>query len=135
MPEAEAPKMETLFAGTEKMTAMFGDLAGTTKANLEAFMASAQVATKGSSDAAALVAASTKAAFERTFELTKAATTAGSVQALVELQAEYAKTSVETALKDMNELTSIMTTTAKDAIKPLSDRASAAMATLQGAAA
>jgi phasin family protein len=119
---------EQLFAGNEKMFAAFGDLAGQGKANMEALMASAQVSAKGASDMVALMSGAAKASFDRSFELAKNLSTVTSVQQAVELQADFAKTGVESALKNVGELTGIMTGTAKDALRPITDRVGAVMA-------
>lgn len=129
------PGFEQMFAGSEKLLSMFGDLAGQGKANLEALTASAQVAAKGNADALALMAGSARASFERGFDLARSLAGATSVQQLVELQADFARTGVETALKDVGDLTGIVTTTTKETLRPITDRVSAVMAGTAAAAA
>jgi phasin family protein len=119
---------EQLFASNEKMFAAYGDLAGHGKANMEAMMAAAQVSAKGASDAVALLSGAAKSSFDRSFELAKNLSSVTSVQQAVELQADFAKTGVETALKNVGELTGIMTGTAKDALRPITERISTVMA-------
>lgn len=109
------------------------DMAAHGRANLEAVTTSAQVTLKGTSDVLALMAGSTRAGIERTLELTKALAGAGSLQAAVELQAEFARTGMEAFMKDAGELATLASTTAKDSVKPLTERAAAVMAAMQGA--
>jgi phasin family protein len=120
--------------GYAKLTALVGDSATHQKANFDAFVEAATTSSKGVESIATIMAASMKAGFERTSGVAKSLMTVKSLQEAVELQADYAKASVAAYIEDLNAMTDVMTETAKTAVKPLSERASAMVSAVQAAA-
>jgi len=74
-----------------------------------------------------------KSAVERQIEAAKALTGARSVQEAVELQTAFAKSAMETYMAELNRATETVSTTVKDSLRPLNERATAVMETLQAA--
>jgi hypothetical protein len=129
-------KTETnpLNEGVEKFTAFVAEASKSNQANLEALTTSAQILAKGTQEAATAGAAYSKAAFEAATEATKALTGAKSFQEVVEIQADYAKSSIATWMSEVNKISELMSATYKDAAKPVSESMTAFSAKLQQAA-
>jgi len=117
----------------EKSLASLNDLNAHSKKNLEAMVASTTAATKGAEALGAQAMAFSKSAVERQIEAAKALTGARSVQEAVELQTAFAKSAMETYMAELNRATETVSTTVKDSLRPLNERATAVMETLQAA--
>lgn len=109
----------------EKATAALSEAAAFGKENYEAWLASATAAQKGLETVSARAMAFTKSAFERHMEMTKSLMTSKSVQEFVEKQSQYAQSSFQEYISELNSMSDLVTGVAKDAIKPLSERATA----------
>jgi len=117
----------------EKSLANLNELNAHSKKNLEAMVASATAATKGAESLGAQAMAFSKAAMERQVEAAKALTSARSVQEAVELQTAFAKSALETYMAELNRATETVSSTVKDSLRPLNERATAMMETFQAA--
>jgi phasin family protein len=95
------------------------------KENVEALVASATVAAKGFETLSSRAVAYTKSALENHVAATKSIMTSKSVQEAMEKQAEYARSAFDTYLSEMNSVAELWAGVAKDAVKPLNERASA----------
>ena len=120
--------------GVEKFTAFVADASKNSQANLEAMTTSAQILAKGTQEAATAGAAYAKSAFEAATEATKALTSAKSLQEVVEIQADYTKSSIANWMSEVNKVTELLSATYKDAAKPVSESMTAFTAKLQQAA-
>ena len=119
--------------GFEKAAAAFGEFNAFSKDNVDAFVASASTAGKSAEKINAEVAAYAKQTLETGVETAKKAATVKSMQELVELQSDYAKSSFETYVGEMTKLTDMCASSVKDAFKPLNKRVSAAVELMQTA--
>ena len=119
-------------AADKSLTAL-NELNAHSKKNLETMIASVTAATKGAEALGAQAMAFSKSAVERQIEAAKALTGARSVQEAVELQTAFAKSAMETYMAELNRATETVSTTVKDSLRPLNERATAVMETLQAA--
>lgn len=115
----------------EKAAAVFGDFNAFSKDNVEALVASASTAGKGAEKINARVASFAKQAIEESVEVAKKAATAKSVQELIELQSDWAKSSLDSYMGEVNKLADLYATSLKDAMKPLNERVTAAVELFQ----
>ncbi len=106
------------------MTAM-AEMNAHSKKNLEAFVASATAAAKGAETVGMRAMAFSKKSMESQVAAAKALTSAKSIQEAVELQTGFAKAAMETYIAEMTELSSIASTSVKDAMAPISERVTA----------
>jgi phasin family protein len=117
--------------GVEKSLAGLNEMNAQSKRNLEAVVASATAAAKGAEVLGTQTMAYSKSAMERHVEATKALTSARSFQEAVELQSAYAKSAMETYLAEMTRATETLSATMKDTLRPLNERATSVMETMQ----
>ncbi len=117
--------------GIEKSLAGLNEMNANSKRTLEAVVASATAAAKGAEVLGTQTMAFSKSALERHVEATKALTGARSFQEAVELQSAYAKSAMETYMAEVTRATETVTATMKDTLRPLNERASALMETIQ----
>ena len=117
--------------GMEKSLAAMNDMNAQSKRNLEAVVESVTAATKGAEVLSNEAMAYTKKTVESQVEQAKALSGARSVQEVVELQTSYAKTAMETYIAQMNKATEILTAAVKESFRPLNERATAMVETLQ----
>ncbi len=103
------------------------------KRNLEAVVASVSAATKGAETLGAQVMAFSKKSFEDNVAQTKALAGARSVQDIVELQTAFAKTAMEGLFGELNRASEVVSSTVKDSLRPLNERATAMVEQLQAA--
>jgi phasin family protein len=119
--------------GVEKSLAGLNDLNAQSKQNLEAFVASATATAKGAESLNAQAMAYGKTAVEKHVEAVKAISSARSIQEVIELQSTYAKSAIETYITELNRASETFSATVKTAFRPLNERATAAVETLQAA--
>lgn len=123
---------ETLQSNIGRSMAAVTEMGSFGKENMEAFVSSATVAQKGFEALTARYVAFTKSALENHMAATRAIMTSKSVQEMVERQSDYAKSSYETYLAEMNALSSMVSGLTQDAMKPLNERMTAMTAMMQG---
>jgi phasin family protein len=119
--------------GVEKSLAGLNDLNAQSKQNLEALVASATATAKGAESLGAQALAYSKSAMENHVEAAKALSSARSVQEAIELQTAYAKSAIETYMAEMNKASETFSATVKGAFRPLNERATAVIETMQAA--
>lgn len=119
--------------GMEKSLTALNELNAQSKRNLEAVVESVTAATKGAETLSAEAMAFTKKAVEGQVEQAKALSGARSVQEVVELQTTYAKSAMEAYIAQMNKAAEIMSGVVKESFRPLNERATALMETMQSA--
>jgi len=117
----------------EKSLASINEANALSKRNLEAVAASVTAAAKGAESLGAQAIAYSKKAFEDQVAQAKALSAAKSVQEVVELQASFAKTVMEAYIAELNLASETVSSTVKDSLRPLNERASAFVEQLQAA--
>jgi phasin family protein len=117
----------------EKSLAGLNEMSAHSKQNLEALVASATATAKGAESLGAQALAYSKTAVENHVEVAKALSAARSVQEVIELQTAYAKTAMETYIAEMNKASEIFSAAVKGAFRPLNERATAVVETMQAA--
>ena len=131
MERASAMGDQAFKDGMEKSMVALNELNAQSKRSLEAVVESVTAATKGVETLSNEAMAYTKKAMEGQVEQAKALSGARSVQEVVELQSSYAKTAMESYIAQMNKATEIMTAAVKESFRPLNERATAMVETLQ----
>ncbi len=119
--------------GVEKSIAGLSEVTAQSKQTLDALVASATATAKGAETLSAQAVTYGKTALEKHVEAAKALSAARSVQEVIELQTAYAKSSVETYMAEVNRASETFSTLMKNAFRPLNERATAAVETLQAA--
>lgn len=117
--------------GMEKSLSALNELNAQSKRNLEAVVQSVTAATKGAETLSAEAISYAKKAMEGQVEQARALSGARSVQEIVELQTTYAKSAMEGYISQMNKAAEIMSSVVKDSFRPLNERATALVETLQ----
>lgn len=117
--------------GVEKSLAALNEMNAHSKKNLEAVVASATAATKGAEALGAQAMAFSKAVFDTQVSAARSLAGAKSVQEVVELQTAFAKTALETYMAEFGRMSETVSTSVKDAIKPLNERVTETVERLQ----
>ncbi len=115
----------------EKAMKGFDDIASFNKSTVDAFVQSANAASKGMEALSAEVLSYSKQSIEDYIAATKAAMGSRSVQEFMEINTDYAKTAFDTYVGRFTKLGDMASATAKDTIEPLSGRLNAFMETMQ----
>ncbi|MGC1303805.1 MAG: TIGR01841 family phasin [Caulobacteraceae bacterium] len=131
MTKATAIGDQALREGMDKSLNTLNELNAQSKRNLEAVVASVTAATKGAEALSAQAMAYTKKAVEGQVEQARALTGARSVQEVVELQTTYAKSALESYVAELNRLSETLSGAVKESFRPLNERATAVVETLQ----
>ncbi len=117
--------------GVERSLSAFNEINVTSKRNLEAVVESVTAAAKGAEALGAQSLAYTKKSWEDQVNAAQALSSAKSVQDVVELQTQFAKTAIESYLAEMNRWTETVSSTVKDSWKPLNERVTASVERVQ----
>ena len=143
-----ASSAETIQAQTEKYTAAgaqafkdavekslttLNDLNAQSKSNLEAVVASTTAATKGAEALGAQAIAYSKKSVEDGMAAAKSLSAARSVQEVVELQTNFAKSALEAYLAEVSKASETMAASFKESLTPLNARVTAAVEKFQAA--
>ena len=115
----------------EKSLTALNELNSQGKRNLEAVVASVTAATRAAETLGAQAMAFTKSTMEHQVEAARALSGARSVQEAMELQTSFARTAMETYVAEMNKATETMSAAFKTTLKPLNERATAMMESVQ----
>jgi phasin family protein len=115
----------------ERSMAAVSEMGAFGKENMEAWIASATAASKGFEALSSHYVAFSKKAMETNMAAAKSMMTAKSVQELMERQAEFAKSSFESYIGELNKMSDLMSGVTKDAMKPLNERFTAVGALMQ----
>lgn len=115
----------------ERSVALMGEMGEFSKANMAAVAESAQVAGKAAEQIGTRAASYTKEAVEHAMEVGRSVSTAKSVKEAIEIQADFAKTSFDRYLEEMNAWTGLMASSMKSCIEPLNAQAGEFVAMMQ----
>lgn len=141
-----AVKTETPFAGFENFTfagnqavkdqfdrtmSAFGEFNVFSKTNVDAVVESVTKAGEGVEQINSHVINYTKSQIEQNVAAARRFAGAKSVQELIEMHSDFAKTSLDAYLGEMNKLTDLCAGAMKDAVKPINERMSAAIELMQ----
>ena len=110
--------------GVEKSLTAINEANAQGKRNMEALTASVTAAAKGAETLGAMAMAYSKKAFEDQVAQAKALATAKSIQEVVELEGYIA---------ELNKASETVSTTVKDSLRPLNERATAVVEQFQAA--
>lgn len=130
---AEAQK--NMSQSMEKMAKSFEDMAAFNQASVDAMMKSATVSMKGMEELNAELIAFSKRSMEDGVAAAKDVAASKSVMEMVEKQGAFAKSWVDGCMKQMTRMNELALAASKDAMEPLSARASAAAELAKGQAA
>ncbi|MEQ7155192.1 phasin family protein [Brevundimonas aurifodinae] len=130
---AQAAGAKALREGMEKTTASLAELSAHSKSNLEALTASATAAQKGAEALSAQALSYGKTSWEHSVAAAQSIAQARSVQELIELQTNFAKSAMETYLSEVTKMTETLTGSVKDSFKPINERVTATVETFQAA--
>ncbi len=119
--------------GVEKGLAAMNELNTQSKKNLEAVVASATASAKGAEALGAQAMAFSKAVFDTQVSAARSLAGAKSVQEVVELQTNCAKTALETYMAEFGRMTDTVSASMKDVVKPLNERVTETVERLQAA--
>lgn len=119
--------------GVDKSVAGLTELNAQGKQNLEAVVASAAAAQKGAEALSQQALAYGKKSWEDGVAAAQSLTQARSVQELVELQTNYAKSAVEAYLSEATKAADVFTASVKDSFKPINERVTATVEKFQAA--
>jgi phasin family protein len=131
--QATAAGKQAFQQGVEKSISALNDLNANSKRNFEATVESATAATRGVEAIGAQAMAYGKKSWEDAVNAGQALSSARSVQELLELQTSFAKTSIEAYVAEMTRMTETVTASVKDTFKPINERVTATVETLQSA--
>ncbi len=116
----------------ERSLGALNELNAANRRNLEAMVASVTAATKGAEQLGSQAVDYSKRSMDDSVSAARAITQAKSVQEVVELQTQYAKQALETYMGELNRWSETVSQSFKESVKPLNERASAAIERAQG---
>ncbi|MFN7263635.1 MAG: phasin family protein [Phenylobacterium sp.] len=122
---------EALRDAMEKSMSGLNDLTAHSRKNLEAVIASVTATAKGAETLGSEAVSFSKAAIERQTAAVQSLSGVRSVQDLIEIQSDLAKTHMEACVTQMSKTTELMTALFRDAYQPFSARMTAAVESLQ----
>ena len=129
----QAKGTQALREGVEKTSATMAELSAQSKQNLEALTASATAAQKGAEALSAQALNYGKTSWETATAAAQTIAKARSVQELVLLQTNFAKSAMETYLSEVTKMTETLTGSVKDSFKPINERVTASVEKFQAA--
>ena len=131
--QLQAKGTQALREGVEKTSATMAELSVQSKQNLEALTASATAAQKGAEALSAQVVSYSKTSWENGVAAAQTISHARSIQELIELQTNFAKSAMETYLSEVTKMTETLTGSVKDSFKPINERVTASVEKFQAA--
>ena len=131
--QAQAAGAKVFREAADKSAAGLAELNAHGKQNLEAMVASATAAQKGVETLSAQSVAFTKKSWEDGVAAAQSMTQARSIQELLELQTNWAKSATEAYLAEVTRATDVMTASVKDSFKPINERVTASVEKFQAA--
>lgn len=117
--------------GFERSMALVGEMTEFNKQNLAAFAESARIAGKTVEVFSTRATAYVKEMMEDMMATGRTVSTAKSVKEAIEAQAEYAKTSFDRYLEEMNAMSGLIANSVKDCVEPLNAQAGEFVAMMQ----
>ncbi len=122
---------EALKEGFEKSLGAMSEFSAFQKDSVEAVIASATTTSKAIEELNALAVGYAKKSVEDGMSAAKSLASAKSVQEVIEIHADYTKSSLEAYLAEMNKVSDHVSAMVKDSMKPLNDRFAAAVEMMQ----
>ncbi len=122
---------EALKEGFEKSLSAINDFSAFQKDTVDAVISSATTASKSFEELNASTVAFAKKSMEDSVAAAKTMAGAKSVQELIEIQADYTKSSLDAYLSEVNKHSDLVSTMMKDSFKPINDRMVAAVEAMQ----
>ncbi|HEY3815408.1 MAG TPA: TIGR01841 family phasin [Caulobacteraceae bacterium] len=129
--QATAAGQQAFRDAVEKGVSSLGEINAHSKRNLEAVVESVTAATRGAETLGAQAMAYSKKSFEDGVAVAQSLGSAKSVQEVVEIQTNWAKSALETYLAEVNRWSDTVSASMKDSLKPLNERATAAVERFQ----
>jgi phasin family protein len=129
----QATGTQALRETLDKTSASIAELSAHSKQNLEALTASATAAQKGVEALSSQALSYSKSSWENGVAAAQTIAKARSVQELIELQSNYAKSAMETYLSEVTKMTETLTGSVKESFKPINERVTATVETFQAA--
>lgn len=115
----------------EKSLGAMNDFSAFQKDSVDAVIASATTATKSLEELNTSAMAFAKKSMEDGVAAAKSMSGAKSVQELIELHADYTKSTLDAYLAEVNKSSDLFSSMVKDSFKPINDRMSAAVEVMQ----
>ena len=115
----------------EKTLGALNEVNTLSKGNVEAVVESLTAATKGAETVGAQALAFSKKNWDDAVTAAKTLSGAKSIQEVIELQSQYAKSTMEAYVSEMNLLTETLSSSFKDTFKPINARMTAAVEKFQ----
>lgn len=122
---------EAMKEGFEKSLTAINEFSAFQKDTVDAVIASATTATKSMEELNASTVAFAKKSMEDGVAAAKSMAGAKSVQELIELHADYTKSTLDAYLTEVNKSSDLVSTMVKDTFKPINDRMAAAVEAMQ----
>lgn len=122
---------DALKQGFEKAVKGYDNVATFNKATIDAVMQSASAASKGIEAINAETLAFSKQSIEDAVSATKAALTSRSIQELVEINSDFAKSAFDSYVGQVTKLGDLFVSLAKGTVEPLNGRTAALMEIVQ----
>jgi len=126
-----AASNEAIKEGFEKSLSAVNEFSAFQKDTVDAVIASASTASKSIEELNSSAIAYAKKSMEDGVAAAKTMAGAKSVQELIEIQADYTKSSLDAYLSEVNKSSDLISALMKDSFKPLNDRMVAAVEALQ----
>jgi len=122
---------EAIKEGLEKSLSAMNDLSAFQKDTVDAVISSATSTSKSIEELNASTLAFAKKSMEDGVAAAKTMAGAKSVQELIEIQADYTKSSLDAYLSEVNKASDLVSSMMKDSFKPINDRMVAAVEAVQ----
>ena len=119
--------------GVDKALAAINEANAHSKKNLEAVVASVTAAAKGAETVGAQAVAFSKKTFDDQVAAARSLAGAKSLQEVVELQTNLARTFLESYISEVGKLSETVSASVKDSMKPLNERVTDVVERLQAA--
>lgn len=124
---------EAMKEGFEKSLNAMNEFSAFQKDTVDAVIASATSTSKSLEEMNTSAVAFAKKSMEDGMAAAKTMAGAKSVQELIEIQADYTKSTLDAYLTEVNKNTDLMSKLMKDGFKPINDRMAVAVETMQSA--
>ena len=128
---ASAAGQQAFRETVEKSLGTLNDMNAHSKRNLEAVVESVTAATRGAESLGAQALAYSKKSWEDSVQAAQSLGAAKSVQEVVEIQTNWAKSSLETYLSELNRWSETVSASVKDSFKPINERVTATVERFQ----
>jgi len=129
--KVQAAGTQAFREGLDKTTASMNEIGAQSKQNLDAMTASAAAAQKGAEALSQQALDYSKASWEQGVAAAQSMAQARSIQELVELQTNFAKSAMEAYVSHVSKATETLTASVKDSFKPVNERMTASVEKIQ----